>query len=214
MTFFEKAAHDTAPLVADILAQPFLQELAAGTLSSERFVRYMQQDALYLADYAKILTQLASKAPNSHQMGLLVGFGQGAIAVEQQLHTQLLAQFSAPAATQKGAACLAYTSYLLAQVATRPFCIGMASVLPCFTVYTDVGQRLLAIAKKPNTYQPWIDTYAAPEFAAITAQACKIADTAFDAAGQADQAAMHAAYVQATKLEAWFWADTYSPLFG
>ncbi|MDX1484517.1 MAG: thiaminase II, partial [Alphaproteobacteria bacterium] len=50
-TFSERAWAETAELRAAIDALPFNRELAAGTLSEERFRHYMIQDALYLEDY-------------------------------------------------------------------------------------------------------------------------------------------------------------------
>ncbi|MFZ1430828.1 MAG: thiaminase II, partial [Geminicoccaceae bacterium] len=43
------------PLYASILALPFNQELAAGSLSVERFTFYMMQDAHYLGAFARAL---------------------------------------------------------------------------------------------------------------------------------------------------------------
>ena len=128
--FTEKMVTATAPMLEGIVAQPFLQELAAGTLAQERFVRYMQQDALYLGVYARVLALLASKAPDADSLVTIANFATRAVVVERQLHTQFLVQFAAPPATQMGAACLAYTSFLMAQVASEPFCVGMAAVLP------------------------------------------------------------------------------------
>jgi len=38
-----------------IIQHPFNEELAQGTLPREKFAFYMQQDALYLADFARAL---------------------------------------------------------------------------------------------------------------------------------------------------------------
>jgi len=211
-TFTSQAVAATKTVLEAIIAQPFLQELAAGTLDQQRFVGYMQQDALYLSEYAKVLALLAAKAPNGQALMALTGFAQGALVVERQLHEQFLAKFNAPLATEMGAVCLAYTSFLLAKVATEPYCVGMAAVLPCFKIYTDVGHRLLGFAAVPNQYQAWLDTYAAPDFEAITQQACTLADTAFSEASPEHKRTMLAVYHTGARLEAWFWADAYQPL--
>jgi thiaminase (transcriptional activator TenA) len=209
-TFTELAVDATAPLLASILQQPFLQELALGTLAQERFVRYIQQDALYLGRYAQTLLMLAAKAPTVEAMLTLADFGKDAVFVERQLHEQFLASYQAGPAPHMGAACMAYTSFLTAQVATRPFGIGMAAVLPCFKVYTDVGHALLSIAIKPNPYQPWLDTYAAPEFEALTQRACTLADEAFANASPQEQAEMLTTYQNGARMEYWFWLDAYA----
>ena len=55
------AAHGAAPPVIDAL--PFNTELAAGTLSRERFQGYIVQDALYLAQYSRILAIAGARGP-------------------------------------------------------------------------------------------------------------------------------------------------------
>ena len=44
---------------------PFNTELAAGTLAPERFRFYILQDAIYLAEYARVLAIAAAKAPDA-----------------------------------------------------------------------------------------------------------------------------------------------------
>ena len=199
----------TAPLLATILAEPFLQELAAGTLAPAAFMRYLQQDALYLLAYARAQSLLAAKAPTEGAYSLLTGFGQGALQVERALHQDFFARYSiAPTAT-KSRACLAYTSYLLAQCALAPFGVGMAVVLPCFRLYQDVGLATYRAAAPANPYAAWIATYADPTFATLTTQAEALADAAATAASPPELAAMQAAYTQAAELEHWFWQSAY-----
>ena len=55
MNFPDQAWQRIEGLYADILEQPFNQELAAGTLSRERFTFYMIQDAHYLNAFGRAL---------------------------------------------------------------------------------------------------------------------------------------------------------------
>src|SRR3954470_8599811 len=50
------------PIYDAILGLPFNRELAAGTLSRERFAFYMVQDAHYLGAFARALATAAAKA--------------------------------------------------------------------------------------------------------------------------------------------------------
>lgn len=47
------------PVYEAILAQPFIKELADGSLSAERFSRYIAQDELYLGTYGRQMFQIA-----------------------------------------------------------------------------------------------------------------------------------------------------------
>ena len=62
--FSERAWTETSDLYRRILDLPFNRELAAGTLSQERFQFYMTQDALYLTQYARALAAASAKAPD------------------------------------------------------------------------------------------------------------------------------------------------------
>ena len=53
------------PTYEAILDLPFNRELAAGTLSRERFIFYMVQDAHYLTHFARALAVTAARAPDA-----------------------------------------------------------------------------------------------------------------------------------------------------
>ena len=53
MSFSNEAWARIASIYEQILQMPFNQELAGGTLSRERFIHYMLQDAHYLVHFGK-----------------------------------------------------------------------------------------------------------------------------------------------------------------
>src|SRR5690606_34109700 len=53
---------EIAPLFERIVALPFNQELAAGTLRRDRFVHYLIQDAHYLAMFARACSRSRQSA--------------------------------------------------------------------------------------------------------------------------------------------------------
>lgn len=62
---FSREAWDVnAQLYEDIRTMPFNEELAAGTLSKERFKHYITQDAHYLIGFGRALALAVAKAPN------------------------------------------------------------------------------------------------------------------------------------------------------
>lgn len=207
--FTQRALAQTQPIYQAITGHAFIQKMIDGTLEERVFVRYIQQDALYLAEYARALAMLAAKAPSQHALVQLLKFSEGCIIVERALHEQFLSRFKAPPALEKSAACFAYTHFLLSTTALQPFAVGMASVLPCFKIYTDVGHFIHGQAKGNNPYQPWIDTYASPEFDVLTEAACSLADHAFEHASQAEREQMLKAFTDGTRMEYGFWDDAW-----
>src|SRR5215470_9945140 len=79
-----------------ILAHPFLTGLADGTLPAESFAFYVIQDALYLRDYARALTAVASRAPTATAMRMFAGHAAEANAAELELHGALAAELRIP----------------------------------------------------------------------------------------------------------------------
>src|SRR5712671_5635236 len=111
MRFSEEAWEGTAALRAAIHDLPFNRELASGTLAPERFRFYIMQDALYLAQYSRVLSLAAAKAPDTATSQIFGHSALGAIAVEQRLHEHYLREFgiepAAVAAAEPAPDCLA-----------------------------------------------------------------------------------------------------------
>src|ERR1700687_6240073 len=168
MRFSEEAWERTTALREEIHQLPFNRELAAGTLAPERFRFYILQDALYLAQYSRVLSLAAAKAPDTTNSQTFGHSALGAIAVEQRLHEHYLREFgvepASVAAAEPAPDCLAYTSYLLATAHQEPWEALVAALLPCFWIYWDVASAIAHGAAPNNRYQAWIDTYADEAF--------------------------------------------------
>lgn len=216
--FSERAWQRTEKLQAAMLELPFNVELAAGTLSRERFQFYLAQDALYLVGFGRALAIAAARVPDVDDVAFFAGAGQEAIVVERELHAGYFARFGLGTddlnAIETSPTCLAYTSYLLALAATGSTGELLAGLLPCFWVYHHVGQQILAgqpatAAAAEHPYQAWIDTYADEAFGDAVAR-CKVAvDRAADATGDADRERMVVAFTRATEFEWLFWDSAY-----
>ena len=165
MTQFSEAAWQrTARLREAIDELPFNTELAAGTLSRERFQGYIVQDALYLAQYSRILAIAGARGPDAETLRAFGSCALEAVAVEQALHERYLTEFGVDPARLADAEpspdCLGYTSFLLATAYHEPWEVLVAALLPCFWIYWDVGSRIAKHAAADNPYRAWIDTYA------------------------------------------------------
>jgi len=88
--FSDEAWERTAALRTAIHGLPFNTELAAGSLSRQRFQTYIVQDAIYLGQFSRALAISAAKAPDTATMQSFAQSALGAIAVEQALHDRYL----------------------------------------------------------------------------------------------------------------------------
>jgi thiaminase/transcriptional activator TenA len=192
----------------------FLRRLGDGTLPLESFRFYIEQDALYLAGYAKALALLASKAPDPVTGAFWATSSATAATEESSLHQQLLTGGVLPVHDEPVAhspACLGYVSYLTATVATEPYPVGAAAVLPCFWIYAEVGRDLASraadvLAADPaHPYAQWVATYDDQAFQDSVATARTLVDAAGAASTDTERDAMIDAFTLATRYELLFW---------
>src|ERR1700748_1842516 len=190
-TFLREAIHNL----------PFNTELAAGSLSRDRFQTYIIQDAIYLGQFSRALAVAAAKAPDTATMQSFAQSALGAIAVEQALHARYLQDFGVDpriaVEAEPSPDCLAYTSYLIAAAYHDPWEVLVAALLPCFWIYWDVGCAIARRSALQNPYRAWIDTYAEERFAEAVRTVIAIADRAADAATASGRTKMLAAFVRA-----------------
>lgn len=202
-----------AKLFESILQLPFNRELAAGTLSRERFCHYMVQDAHYLVAYGRALAVTAAKADRPEALAQFVQAAHQAVVVERSLHDGLLGEFGITpeqfARTPQSPACQHYTSYLLATAWSAPFPVAVAALLPCFWIYAEVGRDIQRRSVPGNPYQAWVDAYASEEFHALVRTVRATVDRLATDATPATLAAMQAAYTDAARLEWMFWDSAY-----
>ena len=211
--FSDSAWQRTARLRAAIDELPFNTELAAGTLSRERFQGYIVQDALYLGQYARVLALAGVKGPDGATLQAFGRCALEAVAVEQALHERYLQEFGIDPAlltdSEPSPDCLGYTSFLLATAYHDPWEVLAAALLPCFWIYWDVGSRIAKRAASDNPYRAWIDTYADEGFGEAVRMVIGITDRAASATTSAVQARMMTAFVRSTQYEWLFWDGAY-----
>ena len=211
--FSDQAWESTASLREAIHRLPFNTELAAGSLSRDRFQTYIVQDAIYLSRFSRALAVAAAKAPDTSTMQSFAQSALGAIAVEQALHARFLRDFGVDPARVADAEpspdCLAYTSYLIASAYHDPWEVLVAALLPCFSLYWDVGCAIARSAAPQNPYKAWIDTYSDERFGDAVLTVIAITDRAADTAPAMTRTRMLAAFARACQYEWLFWDGAY-----
>jgi thiaminase/transcriptional activator TenA len=212
MSFTDRLWNDIAGIYASILAHPFLEELTDGSLTRERFVFYMQQDSLYLQDFARALGMAGARAPDAATTKAFFDFGSVAVSVEQGLHESYFQEFGANAAAEKAPACFAYTNFMLATAASASYAEAVAALLPCFWIYREVGNHIYksaAAGLEANPFRRWVETYAGEGYDEAVESALTIVNAAAEAAMPAEQERMARAFRRASQLEWMFWDSAY-----
>ncbi len=198
---------------AAILRQPFLNELTAGTLDRGSFEHYVVEDGRYLSDYARALSVCAARAPTDPDIATFARHAAGAIEVERELHAGLLDDLGIDpgvvAAGEPAPTTRAYASYLLATTHQGSFADALGAVLPCYWVYAEVGNELVARGSSDARYQRWIDTYAGDEFQALVREVLAIVDRVGEGLSPYGRASMTHHTAIAARYEWMFWDAAY-----
>ncbi|HAP29238.1 MAG TPA: thiaminase II [Porphyromonadaceae bacterium] len=203
----EKAWKEVEPIYRAILDHPFVSELAEGTLSHERFLFYIRQDSLYIANYCRVLAHIASRLTDTDQTEDFLRFAADGVAVERALHQSFLTGDEAPATPTP--TCALYCRYEKS-CGLEPVEVEAAAILPCFWVYQRVGCDIMARSNPGNPYSAWIATYADPAFEASTRRAIEICDTLAENASGSVRHRMTEAFVDCTRMEWMFWDSAYN----
>ncbi len=213
MSFTADAWERNAALYETIRTMPFNEELAAGTLSRPRFEQYITQDAHYLIGFGRALALAATKAPEPDLIVQFCDAAKEAIVVERSLHGSFFADWGIDAAafeaTPVSPGAHHYISFLVGTAFAEPYEVVLASLLPCFWIYGEVGKDIVKRAAPNNPYQAWIDTYASEHFDLAVRTMIELTDKAAASASPKTIDAMHSVYATSTALEFRFWDSAY-----
>ena len=168
-TFTQQLRRQADKIWRAIYAHPFLDELQAGTLPMDRFTYFIQQDYLYLLDFAQVLCLGGAKSPDLQTLETFSRHALIAVEVERTFHASFgkslgLSQKQLDR-TPKGPVTEAYTRHLQAVARAGSLAEIVAAVLPCYWIYGEVGKRLYRNRpRKPKIYREWIETYASEDY--------------------------------------------------
>jgi len=212
-SFLTEARAENARLLQAIHDLPFNRDLSAGILRQDRFQHYLIQDGLYLTDYARALAALAAKAPNAELIAQFAANAAGAVHFEQEMQHSYLSKFGIDRAVAQSAerspTCLGYTSFLLAEAQTGSYETLLAALLPCFSIYADVGAAIAKATIANNPFALWIDTYASDEFQTAVEAAEAAANRAAKTVHADLRRRMLALFKRSVEFEWMFWDAAY-----
>ena len=198
MSLAMELEHVGRPLIEEQRRHPTVMGIARGDLPEEVFRSWLEQDFLFLHDYARVFARLAWQAPDEH-LGDLVGLAHATYFEELSLHRTLAAEFDADLdGAVKGPVCAAYTAFLLD--AAGSYGEGLAALYPCMWGYSTLGLLLAEDPPAEPRYRRWIDTYADPGFGDLTRRCATMLDEAAP-----DPARARALFRTGMRYEIAFW---------
>lgn len=197
------------PVHKEILEHPFVTGLTDGSLPMECFAHYVRQDSHYLRDYSRALALVAAKAPDEPTTAMFAAHAHHAVEVEATLHAgfadELAAAYPEAFGRPVGPTTLAYTSYILRVCSQGDFAQALAAVLPCYWIYAEVGNALVAASSPQPLYARWIQTYGGDEFAAVVAGVLDVVDKVGASIGASQLELMREHVLVTSRYEWMFW---------
>ena len=200
----------TLKITDAIKAHSFNARLMNGTLAKDKFAYYIEQDSIYLNDFARSLAIIASKIEIKHVRKFLSFSDHTFIAEQEIVHKYFKDIFKFKETGTLTTATIAYTNFLLARTLCDSVEIGVAAVLPCFWVYLDVGQYIAKNAEANNPYSRWIATYASDEFEKSVREVIAIFDELAQNSSTEIRAKMLEVFEMSCIFEWRFWNDAYN----
>lgn len=185
----------------------FIQDMISGTLEQKSFVRYLQQDKLYLREYTRDLFELADMMPDKKEGDFFRETAKEGMESENAMQTMLTKEFNITECETPVSATVRYTTFLREHTDTRDIPIVLAAVLPCYWVYNEVGKYIIGHEiDASNPYKEWISTYGSPEFDQAVQYVVGLIDKEAETCSQEKQALMRRIFAEGCDLELDFFA--------
>jgi thiaminase (transcriptional activator TenA) len=194
----------------------FVKELAAGVLPLAKFRFYLEQDVLFLDDYARAIGFAVVRAADEDELRELTR--QLATVVEEEIEKEraLLRRVDemlgvehapppAPAPTT-----LAYSSFLIATGARGDALDVMTALLPCAWSYADIGRAHLPTTVEHPIYAEWMRLFGGSDYLEYVDRRRASYDRFATRAGETRRERLLELFRTAARLEAAFWQMAYS----
>lgn len=210
MSFSAHLRKKTDPIWQAIFNHPFPRGMQDDTLPEEKFRYWLQQDYLYLKDYARMFALGAAKARDLETMRWFAKLFDGIVSFEMDGHRRYAQRFGVSEAEleagEMAPTCRAYTRELLYTAYEGSLGELTASLLPCLAGYAETADHLAAMGMPKNPfYREWIEMYISDEFKALGNYCAGLLDRLADGAKEEDLAVWEDRYVASARFELLFW---------
>jgi thiaminase/transcriptional activator TenA len=158
----ERLRHACEPVWSQLLTHPLVTELVEGALPLDSFRFYLEQDRLFLAEYAQALAAGAARASDEADLRWFAGGIRYTLDVELGRNAGLLERAIAEGAPDRGGslelgpAARGYVSFLHDVAFRRSTLELMAALLPCPWSYAEIGRRLADADVERPLYRDWV----------------------------------------------------------
>jgi thiaminase/transcriptional activator TenA len=179
---------------AGLHGHPFLGELARGTLPLEKFRFFIEQDLLFLPEFARCMALGAAKSRREEELEFFNRQLDGIVRLEIAM---------APAN-------VAYTSFLLATAGAGGPAEITAAILPCSWSYVEIARGLAGEVAEHPVYSDWVGFYLQDTEADLVEDMRATLDEMAAEAAPADRERWAGIFTMSSRLEGMFWEMAYT----
>jgi len=198
------------PIYKEIISLPFIEELAYGTLPSDKFIRYLEQDEIYCRNFNPQLLQFAESIPDVEERAFFIAFAQASIDLEGAMHQSLIEQYGIDTMAVPSRITLEYHAHTQEALDAGVKEVTLAAMLPCLWLYNCVGYDILHNANlEGNPYKEWIMTYGDEEYTADLNRVLEIMDKWAADVDDEVLSKMDEVFLEAAQFEHDFWEYGY-----
>jgi thiaminase len=209
-----RAIERTASICDAIINHSFIQELVKGSLSPKTFIRYVEQDHLYLGEFSDCCLKLAAKAPIKYSKDFSKYAKRTLISEQEMLRKFLKEDLIFNKTGLITPANSAYVKHLRHNCTDNSLEIGVASALACPIIYGQIGIYCLRNSSANNPYARWVEACSSEEFSASAKRAVEIFDELADNTNEATRQKMLDVYTSSSWFEFRFFDDVYHQRYG
>lgn len=198
-----------------LVDHPFVLELAAGSLPLPTFRFYIEQDLLFLDDYARAIGFAAGRAADEDELGELARQLATVVGEELDKERVLLRHVeeilgTGPREVAAAPTTAAYSSFLLATAVRGDALDVMTALLPCAWSYADIGRKHIDAALVHPVYTDWINLFGGADYLEYVDRRLASFDRFAARAPEGRSARLTELFGTATRLERAFWDMAYA----
>lgn len=210
---------ESASIWAALHRHPFITELAEGTLPLEKFRFFLEQDIMYLEEYARCLAMGAAKSRGEAELRYFTTDLNKVLDAEIPNNRALLAQVVELGAEDRGGslakapANVAYTSYMHSLAMRGGPLEIMASLLPCSWSYAEIAAALRERTEITHpVYGGWITYFSLAEYVELVDGMRRDFDALVleEATSEARRREVAEIFATSSRLECSFWEMAYT----
>jgi len=213
--FSDELREEAAEIWQAQLDHPFVQGLAAGTLSEDRFRVWLRQDYGYLLAYVRVASIGVARARDEATMKRFAETAHRVLDMELDLHRGYAAEFgvdtAALEATEMNAANQAYVDHLMRTALLGEPAELPAALLPCLWGYTWIGEELDKLPTSPEPrYARWIELYASERFRIVSDWCRELTDSLADEGSVHSRKRARHAFMISSRYELACWEQAWA----